>query len=108
MARIDVPRSFQSVEAGPVDIGGVAWAQTKGIDKVEVRIDDGDWAEAELGEVPGADTWRQWRFRWDAEPGSHRITVRATDGTGELQTDERAEPFPNGASGWQTLFATVT
>jgi DMSO/TMAO reductase YedYZ molybdopterin-dependent catalytic subunit len=108
MARIDVPRSFSSVEAGTVDVGGVAWAQTRGISMVEVRVDDGEWEEAELGEVPGDDTWRQWRFRWEATEGSHRITVRATDGTGELQTDERADPFPNGASGWQTLFATVT
>jgi DMSO/TMAO reductase YedYZ molybdopterin-dependent catalytic subunit len=108
MARIDTPRSFEPVGPGPLAIAGVAWAQTRGIERVEVRVDDGDWAEAELAEVPGPDTWRQWRFGWDATPGSHRITVRATDGTGAVQTDERADPFPNGASGWQTLFLTVS
>ncbi|MGI8873057.1 MAG: molybdopterin-dependent oxidoreductase [Egibacteraceae bacterium] len=107
MARIDVPRSLERIPPGETDIAGVAWAQTRGIEQVEVRIDDGDWVSAELAEASGADAWRQWRLRWDATPGPHRISVRATDGTGELQTEERAEPFPNGASGWMTLRITV-
>jgi DMSO/TMAO reductase YedYZ molybdopterin-dependent catalytic subunit len=107
MARIDTPQALATIPAGPRMIGGVAWAQTRGIDKVEVSIDDGPWQTARLAGALGLDTWRQWTLRWEAEPGSHTITARATDGTGELQTDERAEPFPDGASGWQSLLVTV-
>jgi DMSO/TMAO reductase YedYZ molybdopterin-dependent catalytic subunit len=107
MTRVDTPQSLSQVATGPVTIGGVAWAQTRGIDRVEVRIDDGPWETARLADALGLDTWRQWTLPWDATPGRHTITARATDGTGELQTDQRAEPFPNGASGWQSLLVTV-
>lgn len=107
MSRIDVPRSGQIVDAGDTVIAGVAWAQTRGISKVEVRVDDGPFVEAELAEALGDDTWRQWRLPWTATAGAHRLVVRATDGDGRLQTDERAEPLPDGASGWQSLLVTV-
>jgi hypothetical protein len=85
----------------------VAWAQTRGIAKVEVRVDDGDWVEAELGEEVGLNTWRQWVHRWDATPGRHELAVRATDGDGERQTETRAAPFPDGATGWHTIRVNV-
>ncbi len=107
MTRIDTPRSLARVPAAPLTIGGVAWAQTRGIEQVEVRIDDGPWQTAQLADALNLDTWRQWTLAWNPEPGRHTITARATDGTGERQTDERAEPFPNGASGWQSLLVTV-
>jgi len=106
-ARIDTPKSLERVPFGPVAIGGVAWAQTRGIDRVELKIDDGEWQETTLAEQLNATTWRQWSYAWDATPGNHQLTVRATDGTGELQTEERAEIVPNGTSGWQSLFVVV-
>jgi DMSO/TMAO reductase YedYZ molybdopterin-dependent catalytic subunit len=107
MARIDTPRSLARVSPGTVTVAGVAWAQARGIEAVEVRIDDGEFRPAELADAPGKDTWRQWRFDWDATPGRHDITVRATDGTGELQTEERSDVLPDGASGWMSLAVTV-
>jgi len=107
MSRIDVPRSGQIVEPGPTVIAGVAWAQTRGIAKVEVSIDGDDFQEAELADALGEEAWRQWRLDWEATEGPHRLVVRATDGDGELQTEDRAEPLPDGASGWQSLFVTV-
>ncbi len=107
MARVEVPKSFAKVSAGRVAIGGTAWAQTRGITKVEVQIDNGDWAEATLSAEASVITWRQWSYEWDATPGPHYIKVRATDGTGEVQTDQRAEPVPDGASGWQSVMVTV-
>ncbi|MDQ1060163.1 DMSO/TMAO reductase YedYZ molybdopterin-dependent catalytic subunit [Arthrobacter globiformis] len=107
MARVEVPRSFAVVPAGRVAIGGTAWAQTRGITKVEVQIDGGDWAGAVLSDEASVDTWRQWSFDWDAKPGAHYVKVRATDGTGELQTEKRADPVPDGASGWQSVMVTV-
>jgi DMSO/TMAO reductase YedYZ molybdopterin-dependent catalytic subunit len=107
MARVEVPRSFAKVPAGRVAIGGTAWAQTRGITKVEVQIDNEDWAEAVLSTEASVITWRQWSFDWEATPGPHYIKVRATDGTGDVQTDQRADPEPDGASGWQSLMVTV-
>ncbi|MDQ0767702.1 DMSO/TMAO reductase YedYZ molybdopterin-dependent catalytic subunit [Pseudarthrobacter defluvii] len=107
MARVEVPKSFAKVPAGKVVVGGTAWAQTRGITKVEIQIDSGDWAEATLSTEASTSTWRQWSYEWDATPGPHYIKVRATDGTGEVQTDKRADPVPDGASGWQSVMVTV-
>jgi len=107
MSRIDTPRSLERVQAGRVVVAGVAWAQTRGIDAVELRIDDGPFRPAELAEAVGVDTWRQWRYEWDATPGRHTLTVRATDGTGDPQPEQRAEILPDGASGWMSLVVIV-
>lgn len=107
-ARIDTPKALATVDAGEVVIGGVAWAQARdGIEKVQVRIDGGGWVDARLGPSAGEDYWRQWFHKWDAEPGSHRIAVRAVAGNGEAQVAVRAEPFPDGASGIHELLITV-
>lgn len=107
MARVEVPKSFAQVPAGKVAIGGTAWAQTRGITKVEVQIDNGPWTEAPLSAEASVVTWRQWSFEWEATPGPHYIRARATDGTGEVQTEKRADPVPDGASGWQSVMVTV-
>jgi DMSO/TMAO reductase YedYZ molybdopterin-dependent catalytic subunit len=107
MARIDTPKGLGKVRSGPVPIGGVAWAIHRGIDAVEVRIDGGDWQRARLGEVPSVDTWRQWVFDWEASAGRHTIEARAVDGNGEVQTEARAEPIPDGASGWHQVVVIV-
>ena len=108
LSRIDVPRSFARVKAGRVAVAGTAWAQRRGIDLVEVRVDGGPWRRAQLAPVPGLDTWRQWVLEWDAAPGSHRLEVRATDGTGTLQPEKRVPIVPDGATGWHSVVVTVT
>jgi len=105
--RIDIPRTGEQVTAGPQYIAGVAWAQTKGITKVEVKVDDGPWQEAELADELTDETWRQWRIEWDAQVGSPRLLCRATDGDGVLMPEERTEPLPDGASGWQSKLVIV-
>jgi hypothetical protein len=106
-SRIDVPRSQSRVPAGRVTVAGVAWAQHRGIQRVEVQVDDGPWRDTSLAAVPSVDTWRQWSLPWDATAGRHRLRVRATDRTGATQTPVRAEPFPDGATGWHTITVTV-
>lgn len=105
-ARIDVPRR-SVVEPGTVIVAGVAWAQTIGIGKVEVRIDDGPWREAELAETVGPNTWRQWVYEWPADSGEYVLSVRATDADGRVQTDRDVPPFPSGASGLHTVNVKV-
>ncbi len=107
-SRIDVPRGLSTVPAGPTAIAGIAWAQTTGIAKVEVKIDEGEWQEAELADEQSINTWRQWKLRWDATTGQHQITVRATDNNGKLQIEKRTAPLPNGATGWHQTVVFVS
>ena len=86
------------VARGRQTIAGVAWAPTRGIERVEVNVDDGEWQEATLADALDVDSWRQWFLRWEATPGQHSIAVRATDGTGETQTAERTRVDPDGAT----------
>lgn len=108
-SRIDVVRAAtgQSGPAGEYVIAGVAWAQHRGVDKVEVSIDDEPWQEAKLGADVSDDAWRQWLLEWDATPGEHQIRVRATDKTGETQTEENARPDPNGATGYHRIRVNI-
>ena len=107
-SRIDVPRSRGVLAAGRQPIAGVAWAPTRGIRRVEVRVDDGPWQEARLAAALGDDSWRQWSLAWDPSPGPHEIAVRATDGEGEVQTGERTDIAPDGATGWHTIAVEVS
>jgi DMSO/TMAO reductase YedYZ molybdopterin-dependent catalytic subunit len=106
-SRIDVPQPFTTVPAGKVAVAGVAWAQHRGISKVEVQVDEGPWQQARLAADASIDSWRQWVLEWDAPRGSHTIRVRATDGTGQVQPETPAPPPPDGASGWHTVSVQV-
>jgi DMSO/TMAO reductase YedYZ molybdopterin-dependent catalytic subunit len=106
--RIDVPNGLNNVGGGTTAVAGVAWAQHKGIEAVQVRVDQGPWNEARLGAVPGIDSWRQWVWEWDATAGRHVLEARATDKTGYTQTSAQAQPEPNGASGYPSVQVTVS
>lgn len=106
-SRIDTPSRNEKLTAGSIPVAGMAWAQHTGIDTVEVRVDDGLWELAELGETVSADTWQQWVYRWDATPGDHTLTVRATDVDGMTQTDQYAPPAPDGSTGWHVVEVKV-
>ncbi|MET8044529.1 molybdopterin-dependent oxidoreductase [Micromonospora sp. NPDC005215] len=106
-SRIDAPRSRNRLTTGPVTVAGVAWAQHRGISRVEVRVDGGDWQQAELAPTVSVDTWVQWSWRWDATPGEHRLQVRATDAAGGTQTERTQGVVPDGATGWHTVTVTV-
>jgi len=107
-SRIDVPRDGATLPAGRVAVAGVAWAPTRGIAKVEVQVDGGPWQAARLGDVANDNTWVQWLFEWEGVTGDHELSVRATDGTGEVQTPERRAPAPDGATGHHTRRVRVS
>ncbi|MBT0769303.1 molybdopterin-dependent oxidoreductase [Kineosporia sp. J2-2] len=107
-SRIDVPANGETVDGGKTVLAGVAWAEHRGIGKVEVRIGEGAWQEATLGTEDTVDTWRQWYLPWSGAPaGRHTVQVRATDGDGAVQTADVAPPAPDGATGWHTIQVTV-
>ncbi|MFE2556289.1 molybdopterin-dependent oxidoreductase [Streptomyces sp. NPDC059352] len=106
-SRIDTPRPLGRPAAGTVMIAGVAWAQHRGIARVEVRVDDGPWRDARLAAEDSRDTWRQWAYPWEAAPGRYTLTVRATDGTGATQPEQRTDTMPDGAQGWHSVVVTV-
>ncbi len=106
-SRIDVPQGNHRVMAGDVTVAGVAWAQHTGIDQVEVQLDGGAWTGVDLGRVPGADTWVQWKGTVSATPGVHTLAVRATDSSGYTQTAVRQDVIPDGATGWHTVEFTA-
>lgn len=85
-----------------IPIGGIAHAGARGISRVEVRMDDGDWEEAGLREPLSELTWVVWRYDWRFQPGSHTLTVRCHDGSGTLQIAEESRPHPDGASGFHS------
>ena len=89
---------------GTLPLGGIAWSGLRGIQKVEVQVDDGAWTPVKL-RTPALSplTWVQWRYDWKAVSGSHTLTVRATDGAGALQPDHDAGPGPQGATGLHSV-----
>lgn len=107
MSRIDRPKSFERAPAGKFVAAGVAWAQHTGVDGVEVRVDGGPWQKAALATEVNVDTWRMWRVELDLAPGNHTLECRATDRTGYTQTNERAAPIPDGATGWHSIVFTT-
>lgn len=106
-SRIDTPRSDTGLSAGTVPVAGVAWAPDRGIRAVEVQVDDTGWKAAELSAPISDATWVQFVYRWSATPGEHTLRVRATDGEGVVQTDERTRPDPDGARGHHTVTVRV-
>jgi len=107
-SRIEVPAPLAQLPTGTVTVAGTAWATHRGISAVEVRVDGGPWSEADLATAVSPDVWRQWTLHWTgAAPGLHTLEVRATDGTGAVQPQASAPPFPSGATGWHSVVVTV-
>jgi len=108
-SRIDVPKGGLRVPSGTVALGGVAWAPTRGISAVEIRIDDADeWIPAQLGDTVSDETWVQWSAALQLTPGTYSIDVRAYDGDGQPQHAGPKSVFPDGAEGYHRVrFQTI-
>src|SRR3954451_20412072 len=103
-SRIDTPRSGAGVPNGQVQIGGVAWAPTRGVSKVEVNLDgSGNWQECQLSSPLSDYAWVQWQTTLPVAPGGHSVQVRATDGTGAVQESRSTPPAPEGARGYHMV-----
>ncbi len=82
-------------------------AAATGIEKVEVRVDQGPWRETTLSREVNRDTWRMWWAEVDLSAGVHQVFCRATDKAGYTQTDQRAGTVPDGATGWHNVTFTA-
>ena len=87
-----------------IQVGGHAYAGTRGVSAVEVSIDGGDtWQEATVSDrLPGQDVWRQWSHEYDSPGSRHEVVARAIEDDGTVQPEEETGSFPSGPSGWVT------
>jgi len=108
-SRIDAPRPRESVSAGLLAVGGVAFAGDRGIQSVEISTDAGQtWQATQLKPALSPNTWQLWRGDVQVDRSTHELRVRATDGLGHLQTREHAPPFPAGTTGYHTITIAVS
>jgi DMSO/TMAO reductase YedYZ molybdopterin-dependent catalytic subunit len=90
-----------------VPVGGIAHAGARGISKVEVSVDDGEWVEARLRQPLSETTWVIWRYDWPFQAGEHTFAVRCYEGDGTPQVEERHSTMPAGATGIHTVTRDV-
>jgi Mo-co oxidoreductase dimerisation domain len=106
-SRFDVPLDHSQVRS-PLIAAGIAWAGTRGVSRVEVSSDDGQsWRPADLEQVAAAPSWCRWKITLKLSPGVYPLTVRATDGTGQIQDAMYRPPHPSGASGYHRIVVMV-
>ena len=109
-SRFDVPQADQELRAGaPLRLRGIAFGGNRGVSRVEVSTDGGGrWSEARI-DYPGTPlSWALWSLEWSPPaPGTYTLVVRATDGSGELQTATERDTAPQGATGYHRVTARV-
>jgi len=106
MSRIDTPEA--TALGGSAAIGGIAFAGLRGVQAVQVSLDGGtSWRPATLRPADDPYSWTLWGLEWDAQPGTYDALVRAVDGNGDVQTSERSQPLPDGATGYHEVRVKV-
>lgn len=90
-----------------IPVGGIAHAGDRSISKVEVRVDDGEWQEAQLRDPLSDTTWVIWRYEWPFEAGRHNFYVRTVDGEGEPQIETIRDTRPSGATGIHSVSEVI-
>jgi hypothetical protein len=109
--RIDTPiRAAKWDGSAKIPIAGVAFSGARGISKVEVSADGGKtFNAAELEPALGQLTWVRWKLDWTPSgTGKFTIVARSTDQTGALETQIQRDPFPSGATGWDSVDVIIT
>jgi DMSO/TMAO reductase YedYZ molybdopterin-dependent catalytic subunit len=103
MAPPGIPEFFsrtRHVSAGRTLVEGRAWSGGGAIERVEFSADGGaTWADARLGEPNGTHGWRPWSYEWDATPGDHELSARATDAAGNVQPLDSEDAWNLGGYG---------
>jgi len=90
-----------------IPVGGIAWAGARGVGKVEVKVDDGEWVEAKLRTPLSDKTWVIWRYDWPMQNGDHEFTVRCTEVNGTPQITRLEDTYPSGATGLHSVNQSI-
>jgi hypothetical protein len=85
---------------GQYQIVGMAWGGP--IAAVEVKIDNGAWVQAKLGDNEGEFAWRLWTLDWSPPPGDHTVTSRAVDTAGNIQPGMDDPIIANKKTYWES------
>lgn len=109
------PPKSQSLPAGPLQLCGHALSGRGGVVAVEIAIDDGAFEPASLASLsalraaepmleqtlqvreperfpwPFRGVWVPWQYTWNATPGVHRLSLRATDRSGQVSEPAQAD-----------------
>lgn len=103
--RFDIAGASSIMLDGTVPIAGIAFAGDRGVEKVEVSTDGGlNWTKASVKDPLSQYTWVLWSAQWNPPTaGEYRITVRATNKTGAVQTAQFSDSFPSGATGYHVI-----
>jgi len=107
---IDTVAVDHIIEAGDerrVPIGGIAYSGARGISQVQVRVDGGEWQDAQLRAPLSETTWVIWRYEWPFTAGEHLFEVRCFEGDGTPQITETSDVRPSGATGIYSKQATL-
>lgn len=95
--------TFRKISPNGIEVGGIAFTGLQGIRSVEIRLDKGKWIPCQVQEPLSLYSWSLWRNSVDISPGKHRLYVRVIDKKGEVQTEERNNTFPKGATGYHSI-----
>lgn len=108
ITRIDRPHGQLSFTK-TVEIGGLAFAGNRGIQRVELSTDGGStWQDGQLAPPLSEDSWVLWTYQWQpVARGQYTLVARATDGTGQRQTSLKQGTIPNGATGYHKVTVTL-
>ena len=90
-----------------VPVGGIAFAGARGISRVQVRVDNGPWEDAQLRSPLSETTWVIWRYDWPFAAGDHNFEVRCAELDETPQIEEDRGNRPSGATGIHSRKATV-
>jgi len=109
MSRIDSPGHGATLHGLSQTVQGLAFSGTRGIRLVEISVDGGErWYQTTLAPPQSRASWVFWSFDWKTpRAGRYQLIVRATDGTGKLQTSIEQDPAPDGASGLHEITVAV-
>ena len=109
---VNGPLSEQGpLRAGWTQIHGVAFGGARAIRGVEVSVDGGkSWHQAQLvGPDLGRFAWRQFVLPIQLAAGTHVLTSRATDASGNVQPESRIDNTGGyNNTSWQDHAVTVT